>query len=73
MNRNSVDFGAGVMTGGFIMMIVSIVVFGYMVIRPLNTELAKHKELVVECEQHLPRNVHCELKAVVAFPKIEEK
>lgn len=46
----------------------------YMVVNPVQELITRTQEVIKECEQHLPRNVHCELKAVVAFPEnIEEK
>lgn len=72
MNKSSADFSAGFCFGVVLGAFIAVIVFGYFLIRPLNAELAEHQSLVVECEQHLPRNVYCELKAVVAFPEINE-
>lgn len=45
----------------------------YMVVNPVQELISRTQEVIKECEQHLPRNVHCELKAVVAFPEINEE
>ncbi len=73
MTKSSADFSAGFCFGVVLGAFIAVIVFGYFLIRPLNAQLAQYQSLVVECEQHLPRNVHCELKAVVAFPENSEE
>lgn len=67
------SFQIGFMCGSVTLFIMCTLVYVLVVINPLTEKVEEHKLMIKECEQHLPRNVHCELKAVVAFPENNEE
>ncbi len=73
MSKSSLTFSTGLIVGAFVSLLLWVTISSIIVINPLTEKINEHKILLEDCEQHLPRNVHCELRAVVAFPKIDEE
>lgn len=67
------SFQIGFMCGSVTIFIMCTLIYVLMVINPLTEIVKEHRLLIEQCEQYLPRNVHCELKATTAFPENNEE